>query len=172
MAIESASYIGLEDALRTKAAAAVITEGQAVKLDSSGNLAAATATAKVYGIAKCDSNAFRDFAFGEFGAFGSGKLTVITRGVLLLAQSVYNQVEADSSTTSSSSPTTIKVWDDAMTYAVGEPLYVSAGGLITNSAAGGKQSLLGKVLSTPAQNGGFLELELDPGATSVAADLA
>ena len=172
MAIESASFIVLEDGSRKKASGASITEGQAVKIDSNGNIAPATAAAKVYGIAKVDSNAFRDFAFGEFGAFGTGQITVVVKGVLLLSQSVYNQVEVDSSTTTSSAPTTIKVFDDTQTYAPGDALYVDGSGLITNQTGAGKNSLLGKCLSTPLQNGGMLELEVDAPAASAAAELA
>jgi hypothetical protein len=173
MAIEAASFIVLEDGTRKKAAASAdIFEGQALKINASGELEPAGKNDKVYGLSKLDSNAFRDFAFGEFGAFGSGQLTVVTRGILLIGQSVFNEVEVDTSTTTASAPTTVKLFDDAKTYAPGEPLYVSAAGLITNDGAGGKESLLGKVLKTPLQTGGFLEIEVDPGTTSVAAELA
>jgi hypothetical protein len=172
MAIESASFIVLEDGTRKKAAGSLITEGQAVKINASGELAPASAADKVYGIAKCDSNAFRDFAFGEFGAFGTGQLTVVVKGILLLAQSVYNQTEVDSSTTTSSAPTTIKVFDDLQVYLPGQALYVDAAGLISNVSAAGKNSLLGKVLRTPLQAGGMLEIEVDAPAASAAAELA
>jgi hypothetical protein len=172
MAIDSASFITLEDGTRKKKSGTLITEGQAVKIDANGELAPATAAAKVYGIAKTDSNAFRDFAVGEFGAFGTGQLTVVVKGILLLSQSVYNQVEVDQNTTTSAAPTTIKVFDDAQVYTPGEALYVDAGGLITNQTGGGKASLLGKCLRTPLQTGGMLEIEVDAPAASAAAELA
>ena len=173
MAIEAMSFIVLEDGTRKKKAGANIYEGQPVKLNSDGELEAATAAAKVYGISKLDSNTYRDFAFGEFGAYGSGNLTAVTRGVMTVGQSIFNETEVDTSTTIASAPTTVKVFDDTKTYAVNEPLYVDAAGLISNDGSGGKNSLLGKVLKTPVQLGGaLLELEIDPGATSVAAELA
>jgi hypothetical protein len=172
MSIEAAHFIISEDATRKRKAGAQVYEGQAVKLNSDGEVEAATATAKVWGISKLDANDFRDLTFSGVEGYGSGNLTAITRGTLLLSQSIFNEVEVDSSTTTASAPTTVKVFDDTVTYAVGESLYVGVTGLITNSGAGGKQSLLGKVLRTPVQTGGFLELELDPGATAVAADLA
>ena len=166
MAIEAASFIVLEDGTRTKKAGVNVYEGTPLKLNSSGELEPAGATDKVYGICKLDSNAYRDFAFGEFGAFGSGQLTVITRGIVTVGQSVYNQVEIDTSTTTSSAPVTVKLYDDAKTYAVNEPLYVDAAGLISNDGSGGKNSLFGKVLKTPTQTGGYLEIEVDPGLTA------
>lgn len=173
MAIESMSFIILEDGTRKKKSGTNVTEGQAVKLNASGELEPGTAAAKVYGISKLDSNQFRDFAFGEFGAFGSGQLTAVTKGILTLAQSTYNQIEVDTSTTTSSSPTTIKVFDDTQTYAVGDSLYVDTNGLISKVNSAGKESLLGKVLKTPAQLGaGKLELELNPPASAASADYA
>lgn len=173
MAIEATSFIVLEDGTRKKKVGSDVFEGQPVKLNADGELEASTAAAKVYGISKLDSNSFRDFAFGEFGAFGSGNLTVVTRGVMTVGQSIFNEIEVDTSTTVAASPTTVKVFDDTKTYAVGEPLYVDAAGLISNDGAAGKESLLGKVLKTPPQLGGtLLEMEIDPGATSVASELA
>jgi len=165
MAIEAASFIVLEDGTRTKylptSGFNYLTAGQPVSLNSAGQLVAATATSKVYGICKLDSNQFDDFAFGEFGAFGSGQLTVINQGILLLAQSIYNEIEVNSSTTTSLAPTTIKIYDDSQVYNVGDELYVDVNGLISNVNTAGKQSLLGKCVSTPAQNGGFLEVEVN-----------
>lgn len=174
MSIEAASFIVLEDGLRTKKSGELLYAGQPVTLDTStGQLKAATATSKVYGLCKLDSNAFADFAFGEFGAFGSGQLTVVIQGVLLLGQSVYNEIEVNSSTTTSSAPTTVKVYDDSKTYAVGDELYVDGTGLISNDNSAGKASLLGKVVSGPTLNGGFLEVEVNCSLpTTTAAKLA
>jgi hypothetical protein len=166
MAIEAASFIVLEDGTRKKKVGAVVYEGTPLKLNASGELEPAGAADKVYGVSKLDSNSYRDFAFGEFGAFGSGQLTVVTRGILTIGHSVYNQIEVDTSTTTSSSPVTVKLYDDTKTYAVGEPLYVDAAGLISNDGSGGKNSLFGKVLQTPTQTGGYLEIEVDPGLTA------
>jgi hypothetical protein len=161
MAIEASEFIVLEDGLRTKSYGVNITSGQPVSLNSLGQLVPATATSEVYGICKLDSNQFNDFAFGEFGAFGSGQLTVVLQGILLLAQSIYNEIEVTTQTTTSLAPTTIKVYDDTQSYNVNDALYVDSMGLISNVNTAGKQSLLGRVVSTPAQNGGFLEVEVN-----------
>lgn len=174
MSIEAASFIVLEDGLRTKASGQNLYAGQPVKLDATtGQLKAAGATDKVYGLCKLDSNQYADFAFGEFGAFGSGQLTVVCQGILLLGQSIYNEIEVNSSTSTSFAPTTVKIYDDTQVYSVGDELYVDVSGLISNQNGAGKQSLLGKVVSTPALNGGFLEVEVNcTMPTTTAAKLA
>jgi hypothetical protein len=174
MSINAASFIVSEDGTRAKKAGTNVYEGQPVKIDTDGTLAPATSAAKVYGISKLDSNTYRDFAFGEVGAFGSGQLTVVTEGTLSIGHSVFNSIEIDSSTTSASAPTTVKLYDDTKTYAPGEALYVDAAGLISNTpAAGGKVSLLGKVLKTPLQTGdGSLEIKVGAPAATAAAELA
>jgi len=173
MSITAASFIVLEDGTRAKKAGTLVYEGQPVAIQADGTLAPAAATDKVYGLSKLDSNNYRDFAFGEFGAFGSGQLTVVLEGILSIGQSVFNQIEIDSSTTTASAPTTVKLYDDTKTYAPGEALYVDAAGLISNApAAGGKVSLLGKVLKTPLQTGdGSLEIKVTSSAATAAAEL-
>lgn len=171
MAIEAASYIVMEDATRAKKAGANVTEGQAVKINADGELEGATSAAKVYGICKLDSNTYRDLAFSTIEGYGTGQLTVITQGVLLLASSVYNKTEVDSSTTTSSAAATVKVFDDALTFAPGEALYIDALGLISNVKTN-SLSLCGKVLRTPLQTGGFLEMEVNCAAATSAAELA
>lgn len=170
MAIQETSFIVLEDGTRKKKASVSIYEGQPLKINTSGELEPAAATDKVYGLAKADSNQYRDFAFGEYGAYGSGQLTVVTRGILLIGPSIYNQIEVDSSTTTTSAPVIVKLFDDTKVYLPHQPLYVDGAGLISNAPTD-KTSLLGKVLKTPLQTGGYLEIEVDPMATSVAADL-
>jgi len=174
MSIQAASFIVLEDGTRAKALASdQLYEGQPLALDSSGNLVAATATAKVFGINKLNSNDFEDLAFGDFGAFGSGQLTCVLQGILLLGQSVFNEIEVTTNTTTTNSPTTVKIYDDSKTYHVDDELYVDANGLISNDSTAGKQSLLGRCLRTPLQTGGFLEVEVNCSLpTTTAAKLA
>lgn len=163
-----ASFIVNEDGLRRKAAGEVIYEGTPVTINSDGELEAATATTKVYGLSKLDSNTHRDMAFGEYAGYGSGQLTVVTRGTCLVGSSVYNQVEVDTSTTILSAPVTVALYDTTKNYVPMQPLYIDGAGLITNAPTD-KTSLLGKVLKEVTN--GLLEIEVDPMATSVAADL-
>ena len=88
-------YVIGEDAIRSRNASANITEGQPVALNSSGELVAATDSTGVYGISKLDSNEFRNFAFGEFGAFGTGQLSVITKGIVRIKDSVSFPITAN-----------------------------------------------------------------------------
>jgi hypothetical protein len=169
-----ASFIIQEDGTRAKKSGEMVYEGSPLTIDAStGKLKLAGATDKVYGLSKADSNTYRDFAWGEFGAFGSGQLTVLTRGIARVSHSVFNSVEVDSSTTPSSSPVTVKVYDDTKNYLAMQPLYVSAGGLITNDGAGGKNSLLGKCLAPLAAGAaGGLEIEVDANTTASAGEMA
>jgi hypothetical protein len=155
-----ASFIVLEDATRDKLSGQNVYEGQPVALNAAGKLVAAASTSKVYGISKLDSNTYRDFAFGEFGAFGTGKLTVVSKGIVRVKASVYNKIEMDSSATVTS-PVTVQVYDTSKTYVPGEALYVDAAGLITNAAVD-KTSILGRVVAAPASAGDWLELEILP----------
>lgn len=171
MAIE-ATFILHEDGGKMKKSGEQVYEGSPLTLHTDGSLKLAAAGDKVYGLSKIDSNSNRDFAFGEFGAFGSGQLTVVTRGHCEVSHSVYNKVEVDTQTQVGSSPVIKKLFDDTQTYAPMQPLYVDAAGLISNTPSD-KSSLLGKCLAPLAAGlSGPLKIELDPGATAEAADLA
>jgi len=162
MALE-APFITREDGTRSKKAGELVYEGSAVTIDANGELALAADSDKVYGISKLDSNNFRDFAFGEFGAFGSGQLTVITSGIVKIKASVFNQTEVDSSTTTASAPTTVALLDTAALGAAspGAAIYVDDAGLLSSTAGTSKLSLMGKMLSYDA-TAGELEMELLP----------
>ena len=171
MAIQ-ATFINLEDGIRRKKSGELVYEGMPLALDVNGELKKAGPTDKVYGLSKLDSNAYRDFAFGEYAAFGSGQLTVLVKGIALVSHSVYNQIEVTSETSPTSSPVTVKLFDDTQDYTVGDALYIDAAGMITNDGAAGMNSLLGKVLRTNLQTGGALEIQVDPMPTASKAELA
>lgn len=170
------SYVVLEDSLRVKNPAANITEGQPVKLNAAGEVVAATADAPVYGIAKVDSNGYNDFTGtassavrGQYGAYGSGKLTIVLSGIVRVKASTYNTIEVDQ-TGSTASAVTVKVYDDALSYVPGDVLYVDANGLITKTASN-KASIFGKVISAPTSDG-WLEILVEPMIATAAAQLA
>lgn len=163
-----ATFIVLEDGTRAILAGQQIYQGNPLTLDSAtGLLKVASATGPVYGLAKADANNYDNFAFGELGAFGSGQLTVLVRGIAVVNQSIYNQIDVESNTAPTSSPVTVNVYDSTQNYLAMQPLYVNASGLITNQNDGGAwdASLFGRVL-TPLAAGaaGGLEIEVDPGA--------
>ena len=160
-----ALYITAEDAIRTKNVNALITEGQPLALNVAGELIGATSGTPIYGVSKLDSNAFRDFAFGEFGAFGTGKLSVVTKGVVRIKDSVYNEIEVDTHMGPGSTSTTITLLATVV-WAVNDKVYMTDAGLITNVSKGDS---FGKVTAIPAMTGGWLEIEVDTAAASVGA---
>jgi hypothetical protein len=175
MAIE-AIFITHEDGGKVKKSGEQVYEGSPITIDATtGQLKLAAAGDKVYGLSKIDSNSNRDFSFGEYGAFGSGQLTVVTRGQCEVSHSIFSKIEIDTQTQPPpASPVVKKLFDDTKTYQPMQPLYVDATGLISNvPAAGGKVSLFGKVLKPLAAGlSGPLVIEVDPSATHTLADQA
>jgi len=160
-------FIVLEDATRDLAAnipgaGGNIYEGSPVALNGSGQLIPAVETSKVYGVSKLDANAYRNFAYGEYGAFGTGKLTVQTKGIVRVKSSVFNVVEISQAPTAA--PFTKALYDTTKNYVPGEALYVDATGLISNVAGASKVSLMGRVINKcDAGTGDWLEFELMSG---------
>lgn len=168
----NATFIVHEDGGKLKMSGEQVYEGSPLTLDATtGQLKLAAAGDKVYGLSKIDSNSRRDFAFGEFGAFGSGQLTVVTRGHCEVSHSIFNLVEVDTQMTTGSTPVEVKLFDDSKTYAAMDPLYVDGSGLISNVKVNGA-SLLGKCLAPKSGLGGSLLIELDPGASHTTGDMA
>ena len=154
-------FIIQEDGTRTvKAGELSIYEGSPVSLDVNGQLVKATEAMKVFGLSKLDCNSFRNFAYGEYGAFGTQKLTVITKGTCRVASSVYNKIEVDTATVVGGS-TTVPLFDGSKAYVPGESLYVNAG-LISNVAPASNISYLGKVVAPCAIGAQWLEFEVAP----------
>ncbi len=163
------SYVVLEDSMRVKNPAAQIFEGQPVKLNAAGEVVPATANAPVYGISKIDANQYRNYAYGELGAYGSGKMTIVLSGIVRVKASSFNVVEVDQSG-SVSSAVTVKIYDDSLTYVPGDVLYIDANGLITKTASD-KVSIFGKVVSAPSSDG-WMEILVEPMIATAAAQLA
>jgi hypothetical protein len=164
-------YIHAEDSLREVKQGVEIYEGQPVSLDADGKLVPATATSKVYGIAKLDANQYKNVAWGEYAAYGTGRLSVILSGIVRVKASEFGKIEV---TPAGPLSTTFvkKIFDDTKTYHVGDVLYVDNDGLITNTPVeNGKVSIFGKVLKTPDANG-WLEIEVVPQIATSGSDLA
>lgn len=169
----NADFIVLEDGTKAKLTASEqIYEGSPLTLDATtGSLKLAAKADKVYGLSKLDSNNYRDFAFGESGAFGSGQLTVVIQGQVSVSPSVFNEIEVTTHTGPTPSSTTVNLYDTSKTYVPGQPLYVDASGYISNAAAD-KTSLFGRVvMPLVGSTGGALVIDLLPMASTVAADL-
>ena len=158
-----ALYIVAEDAIRSKAgvtgdATNYVTEGQPVSLNASGELVGATAGLPVFGVSKLDSNQYRDFAFGEFGAFGTGKLTVVQKGTCRIKDSTYSGIEVNTQMQPGDTVSTVQVLA-GVTFAVNDLVYAGADGLITNAGVTG-QAAFGRVVA-PMTSDGWLEVEVD-----------
>jgi len=115
----------LEDCERDVDSSATIYMGRPVKLDSDGDVVEAINTDLVYGLAEGDKNTYRDDTYGEFAAFGSGKMGVAKRGIVTIEPSVYETVAG---------ATTIYPYDENLTYAVQDKLYANASGLVSNAS--------------------------------------
>lgn len=160
------SYVGLEDGTKLIAPGAVLYPGQPVALDANGMAIPAVAASKVYGLCIIEGNTYQDLIRGQYGAFGSGAVPVLVKGIAKVKASVYDAEEVTAGDPTASF--TKKIFDDTKTYVPGEALYVDAAGLITNTPSS-KISLLGKVLSF---SDGWLELEVNASPATSASELA
>ncbi len=164
-------YITQQDATKRVAPDVEIYAGQAVALNENGEIIPASKDTKVYGIAKGDANKFKNQAWGEVGAFGTGNLAIITDGIVKIKASEFGKIEV-SSAGPLSTTTVVKVFDDTKTYQVGDVLYINSSGLITNTPeADGKVSLFGRVVR-PVDNLGWLEIQVSPVIATSASELA
>jgi len=143
----------LEDSTKVANAAAVVYAGRPCSLDSNAQVIAGTNATLFYGLAKNDKNSYRDDTFGEFGAFGSGKLNVVVEGIVTVAPSIYSTVNGT---------TQIDVYDSLLTYNVNDALYASSTNLITNdgASANGLTNFLGRVNVPPTGTNPNMEIRL------------
>ena len=142
-----------EDSTKVANATAVVYAGRAVALDSAATVISATASTLVYGLSKNDKNSYRDDTYGEFGAFGSGKINVVKAGIVTVAPSLYSTVNGT---------TTVDVYDSSKTYNVNDTLWATTGGLLTNDAgvANGLTNFVGKVNVPPTITNPNMEVRL------------
>ncbi len=162
-------YITQQDATKKVAADQEIYAGQPVSLNSNGELIAATATSKIFGVAKGDANKFKNVAIGEVGAYGTGNLAIVTDGIIRVKASEFGKIEVKPSGPLSET-TVVKIYDDTKVYNVGDVLYVDATGLITNAPTD-KHSIFARVIR-PVDSLGWLEIQVSPMIATAALDLA
>jgi hypothetical protein len=145
---------GLEDASKFATSASVIYCGrpvmQSTAVDANiGKILQANVNQLVYGLAKMNKNAYVDETSDTFGMYGSGKMCVVVSGLVDVTHNIYTATDG--------TETTVKTFDDTLTYAIGEPLYVAVvTGLITNvkvtapGATRNDNTFLGYVTSVPS----------------------
>lgn len=142
-----------EDSTKVANATAVVYAGRPVALDTNAQVVAATQSTLVYGLSKNDKNSYRDDTFGEFGAFGSGKINVVKAGIVTVSPSLYSTVNGT---------TTVDVYDSSRTYNVNESLWVASTGLISNdpAQANGLTNFIGRVNVPPTLTNPNMEIRL------------
>jgi len=134
-------YIVLEDATMLADKDLVCSAGQPlVQDDTTGALKLAADGGPVVGLSKGDKNSYRDETFGEYGAYGSRKLTVIVMGRVTIGPSVYQDTDGGE--------VTVEVYDKTKTYKYMDKLYVKSG-LITNDAGEGANTEIGYCVKPP-----------------------
>jgi len=165
----------LEDSTKTvDTTETLIFAGRPVYIDGSGAPAltpvlhaydANSNNLRVYGIAKFNKNVYIDETKGALGGiYGGGKGTVVKKGIV--------SIRPISFILSNDTELTVDMYNSALTYLVGQPLYVelynaSKLGQITNvldtthtGAGVNGTTLLGYVTKPPSATDPVLELEL------------
>jgi len=132
---------------------AEINAGSPVRVDpTSGLVVAVTTNVKIAGLSKSNKNVYVDETFGSFGAYGSGKLAFVVKGICTVRHNYFIN--------SAGAIVTVKTFDDTQTYAPMAPLYVDGNGLITNDNTFAN-SILGYVLVKPTTANVALQFVLD-----------
>ena len=129
-------------------------EGSPLSLDATGQVSKTLTNIKVYGLSFVPANKYRDFSAGEYGAFGSGKITAVLSGIVQLYPNTYDLNDGTS--------VIVPLWVSSVdTAAPNIPIYVEIGtGLLTDGTVSNGNTLVGYVTKSPAMNSGVLELEL------------
>lgn len=165
----------LSDSQRSVKDTAVIYAGRPVALDSNslvvdyGNDATSggAGNVRISGLARANKNAFVNEASGSFGMFGSGQIDIAIMGIATLKANVF------SSTSDSNVDLTKPTFDESLTYAVGDSLWVDQGsdatkrGLINNvkltsGAAQNDNTFVGYVVRPPSASDSSMTILLLP----------
>jgi len=132
---------------------ATINAGSPVTIDPTSNkIVAVTSDVKCFGLSKSNKNAYVDETYGSFGAYGSGRLTVVVKGIVTVRFNYFID--------SSGALVTVKTFDDSKTYVPMQELYVDSSGLITNVNTL-SNTKLGYVLVPPTSTSKVMQFVLD-----------
>jgi hypothetical protein len=142
-----------------------INAGNGVVLDTTANggkVILATADAKVLGLAKNAKNAYADETAGALGGiYGSGCMTVVSKGIVTLRHSYYQNTAG--------AIVTVKGYDDTAVTGIlpaTNPmiaLYITAAGLVTTAAlaVGTTNCKIGFLLVPPTATNPAIQIYLD-----------
>ena len=147
-------YKGIEIGELAANTSATLIPGRPVKLNASAEIVAATVNADVLGLVKEAQIAALDEVSGDYGIYGSGKASVVVKGIVTVEQSVINGVS-------------YSVYNEAPTtaYAPMDHLYVNSSGEIDNAQTytGITYGYIGMVLVPPtnAANGDPMQIVVE-----------
>lgn len=159
-------YTVLEDSTKSvKLDGGAIYAGRAVSLNATSELIPTTTNVAVYGLAKANFNTYRnEVTDTSFGIYGSGLMTVLVEGIVDVQHSTFP------SSTGDGSYTTVKTYDDTLTFTPGEKLYVTISGAKAGQLTNVKvatatddrndNTLVGTVLVAPATAGASMQILL------------
>ena len=126
-----------------------IFEGSPISLDPTGQAAKTQSNLPVYGLSKVDRNSYRDLAYGDAGAYGAKKITVLVSGKVSLYPSWYENVDG--------TETVVQMWEND-TFHVNDELYASTDGKITTDDTLALTNF-GRVVESPTTaNGGIMRV--------------
>ena len=147
-------YKGVEIGTLPASTSETFVPGRPVTLNATtGNVEAADANCDVLGLCKeALISGTLDEISGQYGIYGSTKISVLTKGICSVQNTVVNG-------------TSYSVYDTTQTYNAGNLLYSDSNGLITTSSSytGVTNAYLGKVLVAPsnAANGDSMQIEVE-----------
>lgn len=149
-------YTILEDSTKEVDDDAYIVSGRPITLDLSGAATDADDTTPVYGLSKIEKNEYRDDTYGEYGEYGSRRVTVVVKGLVQVSPSIYNPADLENEVE-------LAVYEDDVTNADPmDDLYVSENGLLTTvvPASPGATDVVGQITRVPDVDDDSLELIL------------
>ncbi len=147
-------YKGIEIGELTGKTTETFVPGRPVTLNTSdGQVIAAGAQSDVVGLVKeALISGVLDEVSGEFGIYGSGRVSILTKGIVTVQNSVVDG-------------TSYSVYDTALTYSPLDKLYANSSGLITNAGTytGITRGYLGFVLVEPTNpaNGDPMQIQVE-----------
>jgi hypothetical protein len=145
-------YKGVETGVLDANTATTLVPGRPVYIGASG-VTAAGANSDVLGLVReMQYSGVLNEVTGQYGIYGSGKVTVLCKGIATVQNSVING-------------TSYAVYDTTLTYVAGDKLYSTAAGLISNTSGynGITAGYIGKCLKIPtnAANGDPMTIEVE-----------
>lgn len=149
-------YEILVDPLKDVADDAYLVSGRPVTMNVDGEIEGADDTTPVYGLSKVSKNEYRDETYGEFGAYGSRRVTTVLKGLVNVYPSIYKPSDLENEVE-------LAVYaDDVIDADPLDDLYVNGDGLLTTvvPASPGVTNVIGQVTVVPSVEDPVLQIKL------------